>query len=127
MDINSEVRAFAQRFEVHFKERLARKKIVDTGDLQNSLRTEVSKSGETYTISVYYNEYGRIIDQFAYRKGFKYRDESKILKRPANYKWWRAEFKKVFEGFVGDMTERYMQDTINKFFEALDFNNSIFA
>jgi hypothetical protein len=126
-NINPEIHAFARRFEAHFKDRLAKKKLVQSGELQNSFRTEVAKQGDGYLIAVYFSEYGRILDKFAYRRGFKYRAESKILKRPNNYKWWSVEFKKVFEGFVSDMTENYMQDTLNKFFQALDFNNSIFA
>jgi hypothetical protein len=125
--IDREVRAFAQRFEAHFKDRLARKRIIQSGELQSNFRTEVAKQGDGYSISVYFNQYGRIIDQFAYRKVFKYREESKILKRPQSYKWWRNEFQKVFQGFVSDMTQHYMDETLNKFFQALDFNNSIFA
>lgn len=125
-EIADKVLAFAQYFESKFKADLVRRGIVKSGDLQRGFRTEVRQTEGEYAILVYFNQYGRVIDQFAYRRGFKYRDESKILKKPTKYKWWRNSFERIFTQFVEELTAEYADEVLDKFFKALDFSDSIF-
>lgn len=124
--IDNKIRDFAQYFEQKFKADLQRRGIIDTSDLQRSFRTEVKQSGTDYQIIVYFNQYGRILDQFSYRKGFKYFEDSKILKKRTKYRWWTNEFNKTFTAFIEEMTVEYADEVLSKFFQALDFSDSVF-
>lgn len=127
IEAGDKVKEFSVFFEKKFKDDLQKRGIIDSGNLRSGFRTEIAKNGDGYQINVYFSQYGRVLDAFAYRRAFKYRQDSLILKKRSKYKWWSNEFKKVFTQFIEEMTAEYADEVLSKFFKALDFDNRVFG